>query len=728
MSWSSTAQMPMKPVGWWVNPTGPRDALRTTWEKAPSWAIASIMAASAILLSPAVVSEKHVSPNVCAAQAHSLAPSLSSTAALTAPIKNVNAQTVSPTVVAVRNMSITAPVTAVNATAFAPTVSATVAITSGIRAANATMSVPSSVASTRNVDISVASHWFDVTVMHGTASVVAEKNVAATISRAETFMWLMVTVVAQKQVSAPIATANATMPAPTVVTEKVVTAPISAANALSFAYSYFGDGPTVAYTANCSVTAPISRANASVATPTNVVAQKQVSPPIAAAQATLPAPTVSQLSPLVVLAMRANTQMPKPTVVYGALYGFAASTVFNIPNQFAYFGIWGVGGGNGGTGGGASYVSGGGGAAGSWNGSTWERDVTLDITVRQLNINVGGGGAGGGCNLVPGNPGGNTSVTHQFGTMFIASGGNANAGWNDWTGRGVGNIDLYGYSIGGGYGNGGNGGAGGLFGCAAGGNPGVGGGVWVYAFTKPDWVPPIWTVIPNANATSPAPTVVATKNVSVSAPIATANATSPAPGVSQAVPLTFDNVSSATDNYTAASYSWSHTATAGATAYVIVNHYYYVASITSVTYDGTPMTLIGSINYYSPYGAMYLYKLANVPGGAKTVAVNSSATVYSSAICITVNNVTTTGTPVATTVVGQTDSRSLTCPAGGLVMQAFGGLQSYPVTPTGGTLRANIKTASNFFGTCASTASATTTFGVTMSISEYVGGIGVVLS
>lgn len=531
MSWSSTAQMPMKPVGWWVNPTGPRDALRTTWEKAPSWAIASIMAASAILLSPAVVSEKHVSPNVCAAQAHSLAPSLSSTAALTAPIKNVNAQTVSPTVVAVRNMSITAPVTAVNATAFAPTVSATVAITSGIRAANATMVAPTFSSTEAFTAPTVVAN-----ATMPTPTVVAEKKVAATISRAETFMWLMVTVVAEKKVSAPIVAANATMPAPTVVTEKVVTAPISAANALSFAYSYFGDGPTVAYTANCSVTAPISRANASVATPTNVVAQKQVSPPIAAAQATLPAPTVSQLSPLVVLAMRANTQMPKPTVVYGALYGFAASTVFNIPNQFAYFGIWGVGGGNGGTGGGASYIAGGGGAAGSWNGATWERDVTLDITVRQLNINVGGGGAGGGCNLVPGAPGGSTSVTHQFGTMFIASGGNANAGWNDWTGRGAGNIDLYGYSIGGGYGNGGNGGAGGLFGCAAGGNPGAGGCCWVYASTKPGFLPPIWVDTPmRANATMPVPTVLATKNIA--APIKNVNVTVSAPTISATVAL-----------------------------------------------------------------------------------------------------------------------------------------------------------------------------------------------
>jgi hypothetical protein len=118
--------------------------------------------------------------------------------------------------------------------------------------------------------------------------------------------------------------------------------------------------------------------------------------------------------------------------------------------------------------------------------------------------------------------------------------------------------------------------------------------------------------------------------------------------------------------------SWSHTATAGAHVFVAVSTGTSSAAISSVTYGGTAMTVLGSIanNNNSTQGITYLYHLAAVTGGAQTVTVSNSHPMTGNSVSYT--GVTSVGTPQ--TVFGSTSpfTQSVTCSTGQIILQSFG--------------------------------------------------------
>jgi hypothetical protein len=117
------------------------------------------------------------------------------------------------------------------------------------------------------------------------------------------------------------------------------------------------------------------------------------------------------------------------------------------------------------------------------------------------------------------------------------------------------------------------------------------------------------------------------------------------------------------------SISWSHTATAG--AYALVFTVAASETVTGVTYGGTSMTELGSVT--DPSGLpFYVYGLANVAAGAKTVAVTgSSSSGQLAGNSVSYTNVSSVGTPASTTGSGTSLSQSVTCSANQVIVQSF---------------------------------------------------------
>jgi hypothetical protein len=192
--------------------------------------------------------------------------------------------------------------------------------------------------------------------------------------------------------------------------------------------------------------------------------------------------------------------------------------------------------------------------------------------------------------------------------------------------------------------------------------------------------------------------------------------------------VAFDAVGGAdsTGSGTASTLTWSHTAAAGAYAVVfieVVNN----TTVSSVTYGGTAMTKLGSVllNNSAVQGILYMYGLASVASGAKTVSVTIATASLAVANSVSYTNVTSVGTPATIFGSSASPSQALTCTSGQMLVHAFGAEET--ATASGGTTRYNVGTA--FVSELLiqdSTASAT--FAATLSSSSVWAGIGAVLS
>lgn len=99
------------------------------------------------------------------------------------------------------------------------------------------------------------------------------------------------------------------------------------------------------------------------------------------------------------------------------------------------------------------------------------------------------------------------------------------------------------------------------------------------------------------------------------------------------IPVTYDNsVQSAYQNFIAsgANFQWTHSATAGAYAIVVIlqaggltHQGTLAATVTTMTFGGTTMTSLGNVysNNDSTQGYAWAFGLANVTGGSNTVSV-----------------------------------------------------------------------------------------------------------
>lgn len=191
--------------------------------------------------------------------------------------------------------------------------------------------------------------------------------------------------------------------------------------------------------------------------------------------------------------------------------------------------------------------------------------------------------------------------------------------------------------------------------------------------------------------------------------------------------IAFDAVAAGNHGATA-TLTWSHTAVAG--AYVVVPVIWLSnPTISSITYAGTAMTLLGSqfTNNSSANGCLALYGLAGVAGGAQTVTVTLSSAVNASADSVSYTGVSSAGSPTYNFGSGSPLSQSATCTPGQMIVQAFGqnGTTAFS-SPTGGTNRVLIQQASARLSISDSTSS--TTFGVTGGGTANGAGVAIILS
>ena len=204
------------------------------------------------------------------------------------------------------------------------------------------------------------------------------------------------------------------------------------------------------------------------------------------------------------------------------------------------------------------------------------------------------------------------------------------------------------------------------------------------------------------------------------------------------IPVSYGTKGNGTGNSGAGtSWSFSHTASAG--DYVIVD----IASdrntaISSITYGGTAMTLLGSVYHgnNSTYGVLYRYGIASVPGGAQTVAITQNTGAWCEANSVSYKNVGTVGTTQSVYGTGTSVSQSATCNTGERIVQSFayglgGGtaISNALSGLTGGTLRFNqVSVQYNTGALALQDSGSSATFTGTLSTSRNWSGLVTVLS
>ncbi|QKO02404.1 minor tail protein [Mycobacterium phage DroogsArmy] len=168
---------------------------------------------------------------------------------------------------------------------------------------------------------------------------------------------------------------------------------------------------------------------------------------------------------------------------------------------------------------------------------------------------------------------------------------------------------------------------------------------------------------------------------------------------SNSLPVVFDAVAAGANSNLGA-FTFTHTATAG--SYVIVDVVIdrWDVGVSSVTYGGVAMTLLGQsypANNVNT-GQLYRFGLANAPGGAQTVSVNRGFTFGSwiTATAISYRNVGSVGATVGAGAGNTlTQAGTITTP-GQMLVQSFGqgnggGGGATTLTKTGiGTVRFNV--------------------------------------
>jgi len=200
------------------------------------------------------------------------------------------------------------------------------------------------------------------------------------------------------------------------------------------------------------------------------------------------------------------------------------------------------------------------------------------------------------------------------------------------------------------------------------------------------------------------------------------------------VPPAFDAVASATVTVATSPITWSHTATAGADVFVIVDAVS-TRTVSSITYGGTTMTLLSpsvSLNNSSTNGELVIAHLAGVAGGSKTVSVTFNSSAFATCCSISYTNVSAVGTVSTTFGSSTSPSQALTCSSNQLILSALGGgVSASASAPSGGTLRLNANSVNGATPEAAlvvQESATSATFGDTLSASSPWGAAGVVLT
>lgn len=230
------------------------------------------------------------------------------------------------------------------------------------------------------------------------------------------------------------------------------------------------------------------------------------------------------------------------------------------------------------------------------------------------------------------------------------------------------------------------------------------------------------------SVTGGTPVVTASNNKTVAPSGAALSITGGTPTVTVGAGLAFNAVGTGGSS-AGGSPSWTHTASAGAYVIVgIVNAN--SAVVSSVTYGGTSMSLLGSIgvNNAPGNGHVFLYGLAGVSSGSQTVVVTPSSPCNIAGNSVSYTGVTSVGS--AQTAFASGTSLSQSTSGGGsanLTAQVFG----WGSSPTGSvysaTQRYNLH-GSNGGLVIGDSSTANTTFTATLSASAAWGGAAVVLS
>lgn len=185
-------------------------------------------------------------------------------------------------------------------------------------------------------------------------------------------------------------------------------------------------------------------------------------------------------------------------------------------------------------------------------------------------------------------------------------------------------------------------------------------------------------------------------------------------------------------NGNAASFTFNHTGAVG--AYLIVDISIFNApDVTSCTYDGVAMTLLG-VQYVANsagYGTLVRYGMPSIPGGTRTVAVVLTGAQHVTAGSVSYANVASVGTTVKT--YGSTElAQNVTCGAGQRIVQGFACRQATTLlAPTGGTSRGSgghLSSGTYYAELLISDATVTTNFTATATASSYWAGMATPLN
>lgn len=158
-------------------------------------------------------------------------------------------------------------------------------------------------------------------------------------------------------------------------------------------------------------------------------------------------------------------------------------------------------------------------------------------------------------------------------------------------------------------------------------------------------------------------------------------------------------------------------------------------SISSITYDGNAMTLVGSLahNSTSANGKTFLYRAAAAgTGTSKTVAVTFSTSVYYCINATSYTGVASIGT--ATTHFGNSTSPStgsVSCVSGEMILAVIGsgGTTGTALTsPSGGTGRCNVASSPAYAALVVRDSTSTATFSATLGATVIWSTVELVLS
>ncbi|QDM57404.1 hypothetical protein SEA_MAHAVRAT_20 [Mycobacterium phage Mahavrat] len=191
-------------------------------------------------------------------------------------------------------------------------------------------------------------------------------------------------------------------------------------------------------------------------------------------------------------------------------------------------------------------------------------------------------------------------------------------------------------------------------------------------------------------------------------------------------PVAFDAASAVSAS--TADFTFAHTAAAGAAVIVPVLITGSGGSMVGVTYGGSAMTLVGSVdlNNTAAQGTLFLYYINGVTGGSQTVSVDKNGFTWVRAAAVSYLNVGSYSGFNSTYGSGTAVSHPATPSPGGMVVEALGVRSNIAITPSGGTNRAN---ANNTGGSMAISDSASAvTFAATLGASDTWASAYVVLN